>query len=56
VALKAGMDLICGDYRNGMSTERAALIGAVQHGLLPEANIDRSLDRLSARGFRLGLF
>jgi len=56
VALKAGMDLICGDYRNGMSTERAALIGAVQHGLLPEANIDRSLDRLFNARFRLGLF
>jgi len=55
-ALKAGMDLICGDYRNGMSTERAALIGAVQHGLLPEADIDRSLDRLFSARFRLGLF
>jgi beta-glucosidase len=55
-ALKAGMDLICGDYRNGTSTERAALIGAVQHGLLPEAIIDRSLDRLFSARFRLGLF
>jgi beta-glucosidase len=55
-AIKAGMDLICGDYRNGMSTERAALIGAVQHGLLPEADIDRSLDRLFRARFRLGLF
>jgi beta-glucosidase len=55
-AIKAGMDLICGDYRNGMSTERAALIGAVQHGLLPEADIDRSLDRLFSARFRLGLF
>ena len=55
-AIKAGMDLICGDYRNGMSTERAALIGAVQHGLLPEADVDRSLDRLFGARFRLGLF
>jgi beta-glucosidase len=46
VALKAGMDLICGDYRNGMSTERAALIGAVRHGILPEAIIDQALHRL----------
>src|SRR6202034_2559517 len=55
-AIKAGMDLICGDYRNGMSTARAALIGAAQHGLLPEADVDRSLDRLFSARFRLGLF
>jgi beta-glucosidase len=55
-AIKAGMDLICGDYRNGMSTERTALVGAVQHGLLPEADVDRSLDRLFSARFRLGLF
>jgi beta-glucosidase len=56
VALKAGMDLICGDYRNGMSTERAALIGAVRHGILPEAIIDQALHRLFSARFRLGLF
>jgi beta-glucosidase len=55
-ALKAGMDLICGDYRNGMSTERTALIGAVQHGLMPEAVIDQALQRLFSARFRLGLF
>jgi beta-glucosidase len=55
-ALKAGMDLICGDYRNGMSTERAAMIGAVQHGILPEAVIDQALHRLFSARFRLGLF
>jgi beta-glucosidase len=56
VALKAGMDLICGDYRHAMSTERAALIGAVRHGSLPEADIDRALQRLFSARFRLGLF
>jgi beta-glucosidase len=55
-AIKAGMDLICGDYRSGMSTERTAMIGAVQHGLLPEADIDRALGRLFSARFRLGLF
>jgi beta-glucosidase len=43
MAFKAGMDLICGDYRNGMSTEHAAILGAVHQGLLPEADIDRAL-------------
>ncbi len=56
VALKAGMDLICGDYRNGMSTERTAMMGAVQHGLLPEAVIDQALHRLFSARFQLGLF
>jgi beta-glucosidase len=55
-AFKAGMDLICGDYRNGMSTERAAMLGAVHHGLLSEAVIDRALRRLFTSRFRLGMF
>jgi beta-glucosidase len=56
VAFKAGMDLICGDYRNRMSTEHAAILGAVHQGLLSEADIDRALRRLFAARFRLGLF
>jgi beta-glucosidase len=56
VAFKAGMDLICGDYRNRMSTEHAAILGAVHQGLLPEADIDRALRRLFTARFRLGLF
>ena len=56
VAFKAGMDLICGDYRNGMSTEHAAILGAVHQGLLSEADIDRALRRLFTARFRLGLF
>jgi beta-glucosidase len=55
-ALKAGMDLICGDYRNRMSTERAAILGAVQKGVLAEADIDRALRRLFTARFRLGMF
>ena len=55
-AFKGGMDLICGDYRNGMSTERAAILGAVHKGLLSEADVDRSLRRLFMARFRLGMF
>jgi beta-glucosidase len=56
VAFKAGMDLICGDYRNHMSTELAAILGAVHQRLLAEADIDRALRRLLTARFRLGLF
>ena len=56
VAFKAGMDLICGDYRNHMSTELAAILGAVHQGLLAEADIDQALRRLFTARFRLGLF
>ncbi len=55
-AFKAGMDLICGDYRNAMSTERAAILGAVHQGLLSEGDLDRSLRRLFKARFRLGVF
>jgi beta-glucosidase len=55
-AFKAGMDLICGDYRNNMSTERAAILTAVRQGFLSEADIDRALCRLFTARFRLGLF
>jgi beta-glucosidase len=53
---KAGMDLICGDYRNRMTTDAPAIVAAVQQGLLPETVIDRSLQRLFAGRFTLGLF
>ena len=53
---KAGMDLICGDYRNNMSTEPAAIVGAVRHGLLPEPVLDRALTRLLTARIKLGMF
>jgi beta-glucosidase len=53
---KAGMDLICGDYRHAMATEHAAILNAVQQGLLSEADLDRSLRRLFTARFRLGMF
>jgi beta-glucosidase len=55
-AFKTGMDLICGDYRNHMSTEPQGIIDAVRRGLLPEANLDRSLARLFSARIRLGMF
>jgi beta-glucosidase len=52
----AGMDLICGDYRNDMSTEPEGIVRAVRKGLLPEAVLDRALQRLMLARFRLGMF
>ncbi len=53
---KAGMDLICGDYRNRMSTEPEGIVQAVKEGLLPQAVIDQSLRRLFEARIRLGMF
>ena len=53
---KAGMDLICGDYRNNMSTERASIVNAVHQGLLLESVLDTALGRLFTARFRLGMF
>ncbi|MDB5671401.1 MAG: glycoside hydrolase family 3 protein, partial [Alphaproteobacteria bacterium] len=55
-AFKAGMDVICGDYRNHMSTEPEGIVSAVRNGLLPEAVLDRSLRRLFEARIRLGMF
>jgi beta-glucosidase len=56
VSFKAGMDVICGDYRNQMSTERTAIVNAVRKGLLPESVLDQALQRLFSARFRLGMF
>jgi beta-glucosidase len=53
---KAGMDVICGDYRNRMSTEPEGIVGAVRQGLLPEPLLDRALRRLFEARIRLGMF
>jgi beta-glucosidase len=55
-AFGAGMDLICGDYRNKMTTEAGPIVNAVRQGLLPQATIDRALERLFVARIRLGLF
>ncbi len=54
--IKAGMDLICGDYRNNMTTEVQPIINAVKQGLLPQAVVDKSLVRLFVGRMQLGMF
>ncbi|WP_323142033.1 glycoside hydrolase family 3 protein [Massilia phyllosphaerae] len=56
VGFKAGMDLICGDYRNGMTTEAGPIVRSVRQGLLPQAVVDRALVRLFTGRIRLGMF
>jgi beta-glucosidase len=56
VGFKAGMDLICGDYRNGMTTEAGPIVRSVRQRLLPEAVVDRALVRLFTGRIRLGMF
>lgn len=56
LGFRAGMDLICGDYRNNMTTEPENIVAAVKAGLLPEAVVDQSLQRLFEARVRLGLF
>ncbi len=49
IAVKAGTDLTCGN-------EYRALPDAVKQGLIEEAEINRSLERLFVARFRLGMF
>lgn len=56
VGIKAGMDLICGDYRNNMTTEIQPIINAVKQGLLPQATLDQALTRLFTGRMQLGMF
>ncbi len=49
LAVKAGCDLNCGQTY-------VYLLGAVEQGLISEAEIDRALERLLRTRFRLGLF
>jgi beta-glucosidase len=49
VAVKAGTDLTCGN-------EYRSLVEAVKNGLITEAEINRSLERLFVARFKLGMF
>lgn len=53
---EAGMDVICGDYRNNMTTEAGPIVNAVRSGLMPEAVIDVALRRAFTTRVRLGMF
>jgi beta-glucosidase len=50
------MDLICGDYRNNMTTEVQPIINAVRSGQLPQAVVDQALRRLFVGRIALGMF
>ncbi len=54
-AFKAGMDLVCGDYRHRWNSEQDAIVAAVREGLLTESALDRSLRRLLEARIELGL-
>ena len=56
LGFKAGMDVICGDYRNELSTEPDQIVEGVQSGVLPVAVLDRALLRLFTARMRLGMF
>jgi beta-glucosidase len=55
-AVKAGMDIICTWPVQAVKEESAALLAAVQQGLLPKANVDRSVRRLFTARMKLGMF
>ena len=56
LAFKAGMDVICGDYRNHMTTEPENIVAAVKQGLLPQADVDQAVHRLFVARIKLGQF
>ncbi|HVY83000.1 MAG TPA: glycoside hydrolase family 3 C-terminal domain-containing protein [Steroidobacteraceae bacterium] len=53
---KAGMDLICGDYRRNMTTDPDAIVNAVRRGLMQESVLDQALTRLFTTRVKLGMF
>jgi beta-glucosidase len=56
VSFKTGTDLICGSALARVQYERQGALGALQQGLLPQADLDRALQRLFTARFRLGMF
>jgi beta-glucosidase len=55
-AVKSGMDIICTWPVPEVKLESAALLAAVQQGLLPEADVDRSVRSLFTARMKLGMF
>ena len=56
LGFKAGMDVICGDYRDGLNTEPEQIVEGVQTGVLPVEVLDRALVRLFTARMKLGMF
>ena len=54
--INAGMDLICGDFRNNWTTEAEGIVEAVNQGLLKQEVLERALVRLFSARIRLGMF
>ncbi len=55
-AFKAGMDVICGDFRQNWTTEAGPIAAAIKSGKLPETVVDLALRRLLETRIKLGLF
>ena len=55
-AVKSGMDIICGIPMPNVQVENAAMLTAVQKGMLSVDDIDRSVGRLFAARIKLGMF
>lgn len=56
LGFKAGTDVICGDYRNELTTEPEQIVEGVQTGVLPIEVLDRALVRLFVARMQLGMF
>lgn len=56
LGFKAGIDVICGDYRNGLNAESEQIVEGVRNGELPEPVLDNALVRLFTARMRLGMF
>ena len=55
-AVKSGMDIICTWPVSAVKEESAAVLAAVEQGLLPEADVDRAVRRLFTARTKLGMF
>jgi beta-glucosidase len=55
-AVKSGMDIVCTWPESEVKRESEALRDAVRQGLLPTADVDRSVRRLFAARMKLGMF
>ncbi len=54
-ALKAGTDLICGEFDASRGVDPQVIVRAVRQGLVDEALVDRAVRRLVVARLRLGL-
>jgi beta-glucosidase len=55
-AVKAGTDIVCTWPMQAVEEQRAAIVAAVEQGLLPESYVNRAVRRLFTARMRLGMF